>query len=77
MFHDIIWHNNGYDVASNIHVDVTMTNDVIMFTYHDVTMHDDVVMNHMYYVLLLAVITVNQYQINNSMAWKQVVHWFL
>ncbi len=45
-----------------------MTNDVIMFTYHDVTMHDDVVMNHMYYVLLLAVITVNQYQINNSMA---------
>ncbi len=37
-------------VARDIYYDVTMSNDIVMYTYHCITMHNDVAMNLFYYV---------------------------
>ncbi len=38
------------DVARNINCDVTMSNSIVMCTYHGITMHNDIAMNLFYYV---------------------------
>ncbi len=40
-------------VAKDIHCNITMSNDVTMYTYHEIIMHNDFAMNLFYYIYSL------------------------
>ncbi len=49
----------GNYVTRDIHCDITMSNDIVMYTYDGITMHNDVAMNLFYYIFsTLSLITI-------------------
>ncbi len=42
----------GYDIARDVHCDITMGHNIVMGTYHDDIMHTDIARTLIYYVLL-------------------------
>ncbi len=46
------------DIAKDVHCDIIMSHEVVMYAYNDVTMHTDVTRTLIYYVLLQLIMIV-------------------